>query len=222
MILSDGTSAWFRPVAGAELERSVRRSARSRPPAIAKSAGWRREHADEIERRYPKVLRRVGGYNLDEFVGRHAPFNLAKLIVGSEGTLGIVVEATVNLVPLPAAKAVLVIQFDDLLDALGATPAILRHRPSAVEVMDAFILNHTKMNADLHRLRQTFVDGEPAALLCVEFYGDRADELPPRLDALEADLRALGFDCRCHRAIEPARSRRSGTSARPRSGCRCR
>ncbi|HVQ42825.1 MAG TPA: FAD-linked oxidase C-terminal domain-containing protein, partial [Vicinamibacterales bacterium] len=117
---------------------------------------------------------------------------------------GIVVEARVGLVPLPAAKAVVAIQFDDLLEALGATPAILAHVPSAVEAMDAFILNHTKMNADLHRLRQTFVTGEPAALLCVEFAGDDATVLVTRIDALEADLRRQGMSVRCHRAIEPA------------------
>ncbi len=70
--------------------------------------------------------------------------------------------------------------------------------------MDAFILNHTKMNADLHRLRQTFVTGEPAALLCVEFAGDDAAALVARIDALEADLRRQGMSVRCHRAIEPA------------------
>jgi Fe-S oxidoreductase len=70
--------------------------------------------------------------------------------------------------------------------------------------MDAFILNHTKMNADLHRLRQTFVTGEPAALLCVEFAGDDAATLVTRIDALEADLRRQGMSVRCHRAIEPA------------------
>ena len=78
--------------------------------------------AEEIDRRFPKVLRRVGGYNLDEFVDPAKPFNLAKLIVGSEGTLGLVVAAKINLVPLPKAKAVLTIEFDDLLDALAATP----------------------------------------------------------------------------------------------------
>jgi Fe-S oxidoreductase len=160
-------------------------------------------HVSEIERRFPKVIRRVGGYNLDEFVeGR--PINLAKMFVGSEGTLGIVLEAKLKLVPLPAAKVLLVIQFDDLLDALGATPSILRHGPSAVEAMDAFILNHTKMNADLHRLRQTFVEGEPAALLCVEFAGDRVEDLAPRMDAVEAGLRAQGLSIRCHRAMTAA------------------
>src|SRR5204863_1346528 len=77
-----------------------------------------RTHADEVERRYPKVLRRVMGYNLDEFTRADRPFNLAKLFVGSEGTLGVVLGARINLVPLPKAKAVLAIQFTELLDAL--------------------------------------------------------------------------------------------------------
>src|SRR5579885_3425295 len=93
-----------------------------------------REHAEEIERRYPKIVRRVGGYNLNCFVD--GPVNLARMMVGSEGTLGVVLEAKLKLVPLPKAKAVMVIGFPDLLESLAATPAILRHRPSAVEVMD--------------------------------------------------------------------------------------
>ncbi len=113
-----------------------------------------REHAGEIDRRFPKVLRRVGGYNLDEFVGPDRPFNLSKLMVGSEGTLGVVLEAKINLVPLPAAKAVLAIQFAELLEALEATPLILRHRPSAIEVMDRFILDHTRQSAQLDALAQ--------------------------------------------------------------------
>jgi FAD/FMN-containing dehydrogenase len=161
-------------------------------------------YRDEIERRFPKVLRRVGGYNLDEFVHSGQPFNLAKLMVGSEGTLGIVLEATLNLVPLPTAKAVLVIQFAHLLESLAATPLILKHGPSAVEVMDSFILDHTRQNAALHALRQSFIDGDPGALLCVEFYADHADLLPPRLVALEHDLRAHGFGYRFHHALDAA------------------
>ena len=82
-------------------------------------------------------------------------------MVGSEGTLGVVVEAKIALVPLPKAKAVLAIQFDDLLEALEATPAILAHEPSAVEVMDGFILDHTKQSPALDRLRRTFIEGDP-------------------------------------------------------------
>ncbi len=201
VILSDGSVAHFRPLDASELDamcagtsleascyREVRRTAQ--------------RCADEIERRYPKVIRRVGGYNLDAFVHSDRPFNLARLIVGSEGTLGIVVEAKVALVPLPKAKAVLAIQFADLLEALAATPTILKHGPSAVEVMDGFILDHTKQSPALHRLRETFIDGDPAALLCVELYDDRAENLPPRLEALERDLSARRFGYRYHRAID--------------------
>src|SRR6185503_5259975 len=90
-------------------------------------------NADEIARRYPKILRRVGGYNLDCFTGGADEFNLAKLIVGSEGTLAVILEAKVALVPLPRAKAVLAIQFRNLLEALEATPVILEHHPAAIE-----------------------------------------------------------------------------------------
>ena len=181
---------------------------RSKPSAIAWCSVWRSKHADEIDRRFPKILRRVGGYNLDEFVEPDQPFNLAKLMVGSEGTLGVVLEAKINLVPLPKAKAVLAIQFADLLEALEATPLILRHRPSAVEVMDRFILDHTKQNAALDALRRTFIEGDPGALLCVEFYADRAEDLPPRLEALERDLAAHNFGYRYHHALDlPAQAR---------------
>lgn len=161
-------------------------------------------HADEIERRFPKVLRRVGGYNLDAFVPSDAPFNLTKLMVGSEGTLGVVLEAKIRLVPLPKAKAVLAIQFATLLEALDAAPAIIRHQPSAIEVMDRFILDHTKQSAAIDRLRHTFIEGAPEALLCVELYADHAEDLPPRLAALEADLVAKRFGYRYHRAIDAA------------------
>jgi FAD/FMN-containing dehydrogenase/Fe-S oxidoreductase len=157
--------------------------------------GLAREHAAEIERRFPKVLRRVMGYNLDEFVDQAKPVNLAKIMVGSEGTLGVVLEAKVRLVPLPKAKAVMVIGFEDLLESLTATPVILQHQPSAVEVMDKAILDNTRQNANLDKIRSQYVAGDPQATLCVEMYADRPEDLRPRMAALEADLRArkLGY-----------------------------
>jgi FAD/FMN-containing dehydrogenase len=131
-------------------------------------------------------------------------FNLARLMVGSEGTLGVVLSAKLNVVALPKAKAVMAIQFAHLLESLAATPLILRHGPSAVEVMDKSILDYTRKSAALEALRQSFIEGDPAALLCVEFYADRADDLPPRLDALERDLRTHGFGYRYHHALDLA------------------
>src|SRR5579862_4821860 len=187
VVLSDGSVVHFRPLEPGELDASCRGASLEAAcyREVRRLAG---ECAGEVERRYPKILRRVGGYNLDCFVQPGQPFNLAKLMVGSEGTLGVVLEAKVALVPLPKAKAVLAIQFTDLLQALEAAPAILAHRPSAVEVMDRFILDNTKQSPALERLRRTFIEGDPGALLCVELYADRGEDLPPRLEALERDL----------------------------------
>src|SRR5947209_628545 len=152
-------------------------------------------HAAEIERRFPKILRRVSGYNLDEFTDSSKPVNLAKLIVGSEGTLGLILEIKVRLVPLPKAKAIMVIMFGDILEALEAAPVILQHHPSAIEIMDKSILDHARDNPTLQRIRAKYLEGDPAATLCVEFYADEKQELPPRLVDLEQDLRArnLGY-----------------------------
>jgi FAD/FMN-containing dehydrogenase/Fe-S oxidoreductase len=203
VVLADGSMAHLGPLSGsaldaacegASLEASCYRTVRD--VALASR--------DEIDRRFPKVLRRVGGYNLDEFADPSRPFNLSKIVVGSEGTLGLVVAAKVNLVPLPAAKAVLTIEFDELLDALAATPLVLRHKPSAVEVMDRFILDHAKESPALDTLRRSILLGDPGALLCVEFYGDRTEDLVLRIEALERELEASGQPCRWKRAIAPA------------------
>lgn len=162
------------------------------------------EHAAEIDRRYPKILRHVGGYNLDEFTDASKPVNLARIMVGSEGTLGIVLEAKLRLVPLPKAKAVMVIMFGDLLESLAAAPVILRHKPSAVEVMDKSILDYTRQNTALERIRNTFIEGDPASILCVEFYADRKEDLPPRLQALEDDLRSRKFGYAYRADTDPA------------------
>ena len=203
VVLSDGSVVTFGPLDAAGLE------AASAGESLAAQCyravrGVAAERAPDIERRFPKVVRRVGGYNLDEFIRPGRPFNLARLMVGSEGTLGVVLNARVNLVPLPNAKAVMAIQFNDLLESLAATPVILGHRPSAVEVMDKFILDHTRQSAALDGLRRSFIEGEPGSLLCVEFYGDRDEDLPPRMDAVERDLRSHGLGYRYHRVVDPA------------------
>ena len=203
VVLSDGSLVHFGPVdADTFAARSLGDSLEARCYREVRATATRL--TDEIERRYPKVIRRVGGYNLDAFTGDDRPLNMSRIIVGSEGTLGVVVEARVALVPLPKAKAVLAIQFADLLEALGATPAILAHNPSAIEVMDRFILDHTKQSPPLERARQKFISGDPAALLCVEMYDDRAENLLPRLEALERDLAARKLGYRYVRAIDAA------------------
>ena len=113
-----------------------------------------------------------------------------------------------NLVPLPKAKAVMVIGFADLLEALAATPVILQHKPSAVEIMDKAILDNTRQNANLDSIRNTFVSGDPAATLCVEMYDDTKESLPPRLEALEADLRGRKTGTFYFKETDPAKQQR--------------
>ena len=200
VLLSDGSVAHFRDIASDEIPTGSTLESNCYATVIRLAA----EHAREIDRRFPKILRRVAGYNLDEFVDPAKPVNLAKLMVGSEGTLGIVLEAKLRLVPLPKAKAVMAIMFADLLESLSASPVILAHHPSAIEVMDKHILDNTRQNAALDLIRNTFVKGDPAAILCVEFYGDRPEDLLPRLAALEADLRAKKLGYHYHSETAPA------------------
>jgi FAD/FMN-containing dehydrogenase/Fe-S oxidoreductase len=200
-VLADGRVIEIRSLNAAELEAKCRQPDREGEcyRTVRRLAA---DHTAEIERRYPRILRRVGGYNLDRFTAGQ-PFNLAHLLVGSEGTLAVVLEATLHLEPLPRAKALLVIQFADLLEALAATPAILAHQPAAVEVMDKYVLDATRLNADAARLRD-FLDGDPGAILIVEFYAEREEDLPPRLHALEADIASQQFGYHYHRAVDLA------------------
>ena len=111
------------------------------------------------------------------------------MIVGSEGTLAVILEARLNLVRLPKEKAVLVVQFHELLDALEATPLILRHKPSAVEVMDQLHPGpHASQSRICSGLRETFVEGEPGALALHRVLCRYEGRSPPRLAALEAEL----------------------------------
>ncbi|TMI80449.1 MAG: FAD-binding protein, partial [Bacillati bacterium ANGP1] len=156
---------------------------------------------DEVARRFPKVHRRVGGYNLDAFPPG-GPVNLAKLIVGSEGTLATVTEATVAIVPRLGATVVGVLHFDDLIRALEVTAEILDTRPTAVEVIDKIVLDMARQMRDYSK-KMTFVEGDPEALIAVEYGGESREALIPRLDALEARMRRRGFRGAMVRAIEP-------------------
>ncbi len=158
------------------------------------------QHADEIRRRFPNLMRRVSGYNLDSLL--HNPADLTQLMAGSEGTLAVVVEARVKLVPRPRRTALAILHFSDVFTALDSTPAILRHGPTAVELIDRMILDMTRQQLEYAR-RMTFVEGEPGALLVVEFSGELEDELADRVDALERDLTQGGPAYACVRVFDP-------------------
>lgn len=160
------------------------------------------ENRDEIDARYPKIMRRVGGYNLDEFVG-DGPFDLCKMIVGSEGTLVAVTEAKVNLVSLPSFAALTICHFSDMIESMRATVEIIKTGPAAVELVDRTILDLAKIAPEAARQR-TFIEGDPEAILAVEYYGETEAEVVDKMDALEALLRENNLGYAFVRAMTPA------------------
>jgi FAD/FMN-containing dehydrogenase/Fe-S oxidoreductase len=147
------------------------------------------QHRAEIDRRFPKILRRVSGYNLDLLAAD--PTDLVGLLVGSEGTLGVITEARVAFVPKPTHAVLLVVHFADHLASFEAVPLILESRPSAVELIDRMVLETTRAQLEYAR-RLTFVQGDPEALLVVELSGDDPAALRAAVADLEARLRAAG------------------------------
>ena len=233
VILTDGSIAQFGPLTESELQAKLAQQDQE-GAAYRTVRRLSTELEDEIRRRYPRILRRVGGYNLDEFVANNeedknrfatreqagsqsahpshltpnsSEFNLARILVGSEGTLGLTVAATMRLVPLPPDRALCSVQFEDLLDAMTATPVILEHSPSAVELIDRFMLDKTRGRIEFAPLR-SFINGDPGAVLLVEFFGQSQDELSRKIGRLEADLDARGLGSYLHRAFEPAEQAR--------------
>ena len=196
VILSDGSAARFGPLDAAGLE--SRLSAPGLEGDIYRGVlRIAREQQDEIDRTYAKIQRRVSGYNLDEFILDDAragrPVNLSRMVVGSEGTLCVVSEAKVSLVPRPTMTALSVLHFRSIFDASEATTRVLRHNPSSVEMIDKMVLDRCR--AALGASRQlSFIDGDPGAMLLTEFYGETESELTAKMAALKADIR-LAYAC---------------------------
>ncbi|MGL4611588.1 MAG: FAD-binding and (Fe-S)-binding domain-containing protein [Trueperaceae bacterium] len=156
------------------------------------------EHAAEIDKRFPKVMRRVGGYNLDELVGQ--PFNLAKLVSGSEGTLAIILDITIRLFPVPSHKCMALLHFDSLSDSFKAVPYINEHGPSAVETLDDVLLELGSQNPALAAL-MTWVRGNPKSVLIVEFDGESEAEMLRGLQSLQSDARIGAMSYYTHLAM---------------------
>ncbi len=136
----------------------------------------------EIKERFPKVMRRVNGYNLDEFV-RTDDWNLAKIFVGSEGTLGVLLEAKIILKPIPPLKYLCVVHFNDLFESVRAVEPILETGPSAVEILDQKVIHLARNNLNT-AVYCDFIQGDPAAVLIVEYFGDTPIQAEEKLQKL--------------------------------------
>lgn len=139
----------------------------------------------EIEAVFPKVMRRVGGYNLDEFLG--SEFNLSKLIIGSEGTLGMITRAKLNLEILPKEQVVCVVHFNDFFESISYVKDIVQFKPAAVELLDDMLIQLSRSNIDTMRYCD-FIQGDPGGALVVEFFGDDSESAFAKADKLKLYL----------------------------------
>jgi FAD/FMN-containing dehydrogenase/Fe-S oxidoreductase len=152
--------------------------------------------AAEIAEKFPKVQRRVGGYNLDALVPRNAPNNMAHLLVGSEGTLAFTTQVELKLWPVIRNKVLGVCHFGSFYEAMDAAQHLVKLRPIAVELVDRTMLSLGREIAMFQPIIATAVRGDPDAVLVVEFAEeDQAENLSrlKRLCELMADL-GFGWD----------------------------
>jgi FAD/FMN-containing dehydrogenase/Fe-S oxidoreductase len=211
-VLSDGTAVGFGPLTPPEHERKLEARTREGDAYRAADAAVRAA-SDEIPRRFPDIVRKVSGYNLPGLLGRasggrqppapatvagreteqgadapRSPYSLVPLLVGSEGTLAVVAEAELALVPRPAHRGLLVPQFDSLRAALDAVGVCLALGPSAVELLDQLYLDLARNQRSL-RDAMAAIRGRPAAVLMVEFSGDDPGEIADKVERLARQLR---------------------------------
>jgi len=202
VILSDGSEAVFGPLTpeefeekqhGDSLENRLYRNIASILSLPANQQQIRDEYPD------PAIKRRNTGYAIDllletqPFSTSNEPFNFCKLLAGSEGTLAFTTAIKLNLVPLPPkVKGLVCVHFKSLEEAFRANLVALKYKPGAVELMDKIILHQTKDNIEQSKNR-FFVQGEPEAILIIEFARDTKQEIMDIVGKMENAMREAGL-----------------------------
>ncbi len=201
-LLSDGCETVFKTVSlddfhekceGDNLEGNIYKTVRSLLSNY--------DNQQEIRKEFPKktVERRNTGYAVDilvnsaPFTAGGEDFNFCKLIAGSEGTLAFITEIKLNVVPLPPKESgLLCVHFNSIDESLRANLIALKYHASASELIDHYILECTKENIEQSKNR-FFVQGDPGAILVIEFRGDNREEISAVAHACEAEMRAAGL-----------------------------
>ena len=188
VVLADGSSATFEALSASQLESKMGLSSLEGEiyrgvPVIADRA------AVEVDRRFPKILRRVGGYNIDRVYSAQPPsdgpiIDLTQVMVGSEGTLAAVTDARLKLWEIPKAKGLAVLHFHTLRESMEATVATLEHDVSAVEHIGEIIINQARQSLGFSR-NIGFLQGEPTDILVVEMTGENTAEVRSKLESFQ-------------------------------------
>lgn len=155
-----------------------------------------------IRRDFPPFWRKTGGYRLERMLPERGPFSLANLVIGSEGTLGVVVEADVRLVPQPGAVVGVAGHFASVAAAIAAVEDARECEAAVIELVDRFILNLARQSA-VHGPLVSVLDGDPESLLWLEFYGETAADALADAHKLQAAWTRNGHGYSVLRADTP-------------------
>ncbi|WP_224366354.1 FAD-binding and (Fe-S)-binding domain-containing protein [Hyalangium versicolor] len=188
VITYDGLRLRVGPTSEEELERIIRAGGR-RGQLYAGLRSLRERYAPLIRERYPKIPRRVSGYGLDELLPEKG-FNVARALVGTEGTCVTILEATLRLIPEPRARSLLVLGYPDVFQAADHIPQVLESQPIGLEGLDERLIAGMKRKG-LHAEDVRLLP-EGKGWLVVEFGGDSREEADDKARALMAMLKGLG------------------------------
>jgi len=196
VVLADGTVTTLGEVTIEELETRADPDGDLESRLYAQVLRVIEEETETVEAAYPSLKRNVSGYNLDVIVeeAKSGRVNLARLVVGSEGTLCVVTEATLSLEPVPATTAIGLLTYDSLVDAMEDVGAILEHDPAAVEVLDGVLVDLAR---DLEEFKDvvSVLPERTDSFLLVEFYADSDEEAKARVhDLLDDRVGDIAFD----------------------------
>jgi FAD/FMN-containing dehydrogenase/Fe-S oxidoreductase len=150
-------------------------------------------HADLIRQRYPKVIRRSGGYPLDALIDVDK-FNPAKLICGSEGTLGVILSTKLKLTRLFSNSALCLAHFDSVDSALRVVPSIVARCPSAVELLDGTVLRQAREHLSTRAICSV-LHGEPEGVLVIELQGDDRDKVAADIRSIADEVGGRAYAC---------------------------
>jgi FAD/FMN-containing dehydrogenase/Fe-S oxidoreductase len=203
-ILSDGSDVVFNTISADEFHARCEKNNNSLETAVYRQIRTmlgNHSNQDEIRREFPKpsITRRNTGYAIDllletaPFTAGKEDFNFCKLIAGSEGTLAFLTEIKLNISPLPPKETgLLCVHFNNIDESLRANIIAMQYKPSASELIDHYILECTKDNIEQSKNR-FFVQGDPGAILVVEFCRDTRDAITEVANRLIAELQAAGL-----------------------------
>ena len=201
-ILSDGTEAVFHEISNEEFEKKcIGESLENKIYKHFKTILSVKETQEEIRNEFPKpsIRRRNSGYAIDEiletsvFTEGKNNFNMCKLLTGSEGTLAFTTEIKLNLVDAPPkTEGVVAVHLNTIEEAAKATIVALKYHPGAVELLDDIVLDCAKQNIEQQK-NLFFVQGDPKAIIVVEWARHSKEEIETQIDKLTAELKSVGL-----------------------------